>query len=143
MSATPRRVINAAHLDEVRRVAVPRFDDHRGSLHVLQTGAQIPFAVERLFYLRDVRGERADHAHRDTTQLLIPVAGGVSVDVSDGFTWRHHRLERADEGLLVPPMLWVKLHDFRHDTVLLVLADSIYDEAEYLRDWTEFVALRS
>jgi hypothetical protein len=33
------------------------------------------------------------------------------------------------------------MHDFSADCVLLLLASAVYDEADYIRDYDEFLAL--
>ena len=38
-------------------------------------------------------------------------------------------------------MTWVRLTDFTPDAVCLVLADTLYADVSYIRDWDEFVAM--
>ena len=44
--------------------------------------------------------------------------------------------------LLVPPGIWAEQVYEGDDTVLMVLCDLPYDEADYIRDYTEFLAFR-
>ena len=50
-------------------------------------------------------------------------------------------LDDPATGLLIEPMVWHEMSDFSPDCVLLVLADAPYDEADYIRDHADFLAL--
>ena len=51
------------------------------------------------------------------------------------------RLDDPATGLTLPPMVWHEMKDFSPDCVLMVLADAAYDEADYIRDYGEFLAM--
>ena len=67
-----------------RWITLPYTPDHRGVLTSIESGLDVPFEIRRVFFMREVRGERGGHAHRVTHQLLVPVAGSFRVEVSDG-----------------------------------------------------------
>jgi len=126
---------------EVKWVELPNVTDERGSLTFIEAGPQVPFDIRRVFYLHNVRGERGGHAHRSTRQLLIPVAGRFCVELADGRTSAKYALNDPHRGLYVPALTWIRLSNFSPDAVCLVLADSLYGEVEYIRDWEAFVAM--
>lgn len=39
---------------------------------------------------------------------------------------------------MIEPMVWHEMSDFTEDCILLVLADQVYDEADYIRDYDVF-----
>lgn len=59
--------------------------------------------------------------------------------VDDGRTRASVKLDRPDVALTIPHLVWREMRDFSPDCVLLVLADSLYDEADYIRDYQEFL----
>jgi WxcM-like protein len=122
-------------------IDLPYIPDARGVLTSIESGLDVPFEIRRVFFMRDVRGERGGHAHRVTHQLLVPVAGSFRVEVSDGTESGSHTMNDPHRGLLLPPMTWVRLTDFTPDAVCLVLADTLYADVSYIRDWDEFVAM--
>lgn len=130
--------VAGAHLHRL-----PRFDDPRGSIVVGEAPAHLPFAPTRLFVVRDVpAGEmRGDHAHRRCHQFILALSGSVDVVVDDGNGRGRVRLDEAELGLHVPPMVWSIQRDFSPDAQVLVLASVAYDRAEYIDDHDEFVAL--
>jgi hypothetical protein len=104
--------------------------------------ADLPFVPQRVFVLHDVvqGAKRGGHAHRVLEELIVSVSGAFDV-----VTWNengNHRwhLDRPDRGLYVPPGTWRSLSAFSGNAVALVLASTAYDPADYIRDWTEFVA---
>src|SRR5512140_3437686 len=128
-------------LRQVSWIPLPHVPDERGVLTSIESGLDVPFEIRRVFFMRDVRGERGGHAHRTTSQLIVPIAGTFTVEVSDGLATASYDMNDPHHGLYLPPMTWVRLNDFAPDAICLVLADTHYVDATYLRDWDEFVAM--
>jgi len=121
-----------------RWIELSQAADERGVLTSIETGVDVPFTVQRVFFISDASGDRGNHAHRDTNQLLVAVSGVFTVDVSTGGASTSYAMDSRARGLLLPPMTWVRLHSFSSDAVCLVLADRSYAESAYIRDWEEF-----
>lgn len=115
--------------------------DERGSLIALEAGRQVPFEIRRAYYIfGTLEGvSRGFHAHRQLQQLAVAVSGSCDILLDDGTNRERLRLDRPDIGLTLPPMVWHEMADFSEDCVLLVLADDVYDEADYIRNYDEFV----
>jgi dTDP-4-dehydrorhamnose 3,5-epimerase-like enzyme len=117
--------------------------DERGSLVALEAGPSmdIPFEVKRVYYIYGTgQGvSRGFHAHRELRQVAICVAGSCRVVLDNGTTRGDAWLDSPLKGLVIERMIWRELHDFSPDCVLLVLASAHYDEADYIRDFDEFI----
>jgi dTDP-4-dehydrorhamnose 3,5-epimerase-like enzyme len=115
--------------------------DTRGVLVAVENGADLPFEINRFFLVVGMNeAPRGFHAHRILHELVICARGSCRIVTDDGTTRREWFLDRADEGLHLPPMHWIELRDFSTDCVLTVLASDAYDDAEYIRDYPTFVA---
>jgi dTDP-4-dehydrorhamnose 3,5-epimerase-like enzyme len=127
---------------DCRIIQMPRFTDERGSLSVVESMVHIPFDIKRVYYLYDIpAGQvRAAHGHRKLQQLMIAVSGSLEVQVDDGTDRRNFRLDRPDRGLYIAPGMWRDLSGFSGGAVCVVLASSVYDESDYLRDYDDFLA---
>lgn len=44
-------------------------------------------------------------------------------------------------GIILNPMLWHTMHDFSGGCVLLIAASDVYNEADYIRNYDEFLLL--
>lgn len=123
-------------------VQLPRLSDGRGSLSFVQPGPLLPFDIKRVYYLYDVpEGQlRGAHGHRKLQSLMVAVSGAVDVEVDDGRARRTFRLDSPDVGLYVSPMIWRNLTGFQPGTVCMVIASEPYDEADYFRDYHDFLA---
>lgn len=135
-----------AHATQVGSVIIhrlPQIVDIRGSLTVGEFGRTIPFPVKRYFIVYDVpsRETRGEHAHRECHQYLICVRGSCSVVADDGYHRQEFLLDRPDIGLHLPPMIWGIQYKYSDDAVLLVYASHYYDNADYIRDYSEFCQL--
>jgi dTDP-4-dehydrorhamnose 3,5-epimerase-like enzyme len=126
-------------ITEVRWIELPNVEDDRGVLTAIQAGRDVPFEFRRVFFLHGVKASRGGHAHRTSRQFLVPVAGRFRVSVADAGRSATYELCDPHRGLFVPPMIWVDLDQFSADAVCLVLTDTPFDEAEYLRDWNAFL----
>jgi hypothetical protein len=128
-------------VDDCRLLELPRIQRPEGDLTPVEGASTIPFEIARVYYLYDVVGgaERGGHAHRELQQLIVCVMGGCVVVLDDGSQRRSVSLNRAYEGLLVPTMIWREIVDFTSGAVCVVLASNRYAEADYIRDYDEFV----
>jgi len=115
--------------------------DDRGSLIALEGERNLPFAVARVYYVFGTQAgvSRGFHAHRRLNQLAVAVSGSCLMTVDDGTCRPSVPLDRPNKGLLLGPMLWREMHDFSPDCVLLVMADTPYDESDYIRDYQAFL----
>ena len=122
----------------------PKVPDPRGNLTFIEGGHHIPFAIRRIFYIYDVpTGEsRGAHAHKRLQQMLICLAGSFEVWLDDGIHQRTVRLNRPWQGLYVAPMVWAAEIDFDPGSLCLVLASDVFDEADYIRDYDEYLKAR-
>jgi UDP-2-acetamido-3-amino-2,3-dideoxy-glucuronate N-acetyltransferase len=104
----------------------------------------VPFEVRRYFLVFDVASEhiRGEHAHRMLHQFLVCVTGHCNVVTDDGANRHEVVLDSPSKGVYIPPMVWATEYKFSRDAVLMVLASEYYDAADYIRDYTEFLALR-
>ncbi len=122
---------------------LPAVTDDRGVLTFGQIQDHLPFAPARFFCVTDVpQGrQRGHHAHRTLHQFLVCLRGRCTVHLDDGYRSDVLRLESAQVGLYIPPMIWATQSDFSPDATLLVLASDVYCESEYIRDHGEFLRL--
>lgn len=120
---------------------LPVKGDERGSLIALEGLRDVPFPIARAYFVYGTRPgvDRGFHAHRATRQYAVAVAGGCTMLLDDGDERSSVRLDRPDLGLTIAPMVWHEMRDFSPDCVLLVLADTLYDEADYLREYRQFL----
>ena len=123
-------------------IDLPKITDPRGNLTFIEGGAQIPFNIERVYYLYDVPGgsERGGHAHKALHQLIIAMSGSFDVVLDDGFEKKRVHLNRSYSGLYVCPMRWRELDNFSSGSVCMVLASNKYDEGDYYRDYSQYLS---
>lgn len=115
--------------------------DMRGKLTVAQTGAGLPFVPQRVFMVHDVpsRETRGEHAHHACHQLLICVHGQCVAVADNGKVRQEFLLDASHKALYMPPRIWGTQYRYSSDAVLMVLASHLYDPADYIRDYREFL----
>lgn len=132
---------NPMSIDKCKVIDLPIFKDARGNLTAIEGGAQVPFDIQRVYYLYDVPGgaERGGHAHKALHQLIIAMSGSFDVLLDDGRQQKRIHLNRSYKGLYVCPMIWRSIDNFSSGSVLMVLASNKYTEDDYYRDYDQFM----
>lgn len=125
------------NIDFCKIINLPKITDARGNLTFVESRNQIPFDIQRVYYLYDVPGgaERGGHAHKGLHQLIIAMSGSFDVVLDDGNNKKRVHLNRSYNGLYVCPMIWRELDNFSSGSVCMVLASNKYDEEDYYRDY--------
>ena len=123
---------------------LPKIQDPRGNLTFIEGGSHVDFDIRRVYYLYDVPGgsERGGHAHKELRQFIIAMSGSFDVVLDDGREKKRVHLNRSYAGLYVCPMIWRELDNFSSGSVCMVLASHRYDEADYYRDYSDFMRAR-
>lgn len=130
-------------VDDCPLIDLERHTSHLGSLTVAQNGDGFPMAIKRLFYIYDIPADalRGGHAHRLTSELIIAVSGCFDIELDDGEHRRTVTLRHPSQGLLLPPGIWLDLRHFSSGAVCLTICDTDYDEAEFIRDYQQYLDL--
>jgi dTDP-4-dehydrorhamnose 3,5-epimerase-like enzyme len=133
-------------LDDCRVLQLPAFTElHRGYLTPIESrGKELSFPIRRVFYLYDIPSgaDRGQHAHKEAWQFIVAASSCFSIDIDDLHTQRTVRLDRPFRGLLVPPGIWCRLHDFSSAAIALVLTSEPYDPDDYICDYEQLAKFR-
>ena len=137
------QAMQLSRLDGVRLIDLPRYARDDGEVVVAEAAVGVPFAIARLFVLRAPEGAaRGDHAHKHCSQFMICSNGAAQIVLDDGAAKETFTLDRSDQALLVPPMIWTTVIFSAPHTVVSVLCDRPYEADDYVHDYQEFVILR-
>jgi dTDP-4-dehydrorhamnose 3,5-epimerase-like enzyme len=127
----------------IKLIDFPLLGDGRGSLVALESHHLIPFDIKRVYYIFATQQgiARGFHAHKQLKQVAVCVTGHCRMVVDDGIQREEVWLDSATKGILIEDMVWREMHDFSEDCVLLVLASEYYDEADYIRNYDDFLTI--
>jgi len=133
------------HIESCRLIELPKISDPRGNLTFIESNKQIPFNIQRVYYLYDVPSgaERGGHAHKELEQLIIASSGSFDVVINDGIQERRFHLNRPYYGLYICPYIWRELDNFSSGSVCTVLASRPYEEDDYFREYQDYVLAKS
>jgi dTDP-4-dehydrorhamnose 3,5-epimerase-like enzyme len=117
--------------------------DDRGSLVAVETHQDLPFELQRVYYIFGTKEgvERGFHAHRNLQQVAVAVRGSCTMVLDNGAEKVEVQLNDPTQGLYIGSMIWRVMKDFTEDCVLLVFADNPYAENDYIRNYSDFLAL--
>ncbi len=127
---------------EIKKIQFPTYQNETGTLSFFEAERHIPFDIRRVYYIYDVQGDsrRGFHAHRALEQVLLCIHGSCKILLDNGKEKETVLLDKPNEGLIVENPIWREMYDFSPGAVLLVMASQYYDEADYIRDYDEFLA---
>ncbi|MBW3530952.1 FdtA/QdtA family cupin domain-containing protein [Shewanella sp. NKUCC06_TVS] len=125
----------------VTLIDFPELGDTRGALIALEANRHIPFDIKRVYYIYGTaKGTaRGFHAHKALKQVAICLVGSCRFLMDDGVAKQDIILDSCKQGLLIDTLQWHEMYDFSDDCILLVLASDIYDESDYIRDYSNFL----
>lgn len=124
-------------------IYLPKISERSGSITPVEGLKEIPFEIQRVFYLFDIPGgeSRGAHAHKECHQFLIAASGAFEVLLDDGKTKRLMQLNRPYIGLHIPPMIWASEINFSSGSICLVLASHKYSALDYIRNYDDYLNL--
>lgn len=125
-------------------ITFPSSDTKNGVLTMLECGEldhKVPFAIKRVLVINNLKDhdQRGGHTHHETQQILFCIAGACSVTLDNGKEKQTVRLDNPQTGLYLPPYVWHTMQNFAPGTILLVLASTVYDEKDYIRNYEDFL----
>lgn len=122
-------------------IELNKVKNRAGNITIVETNKDIPFPIERVYYLYDVPSdeERGGHAHKELYQLIVAASGSFTITLDDGKVKRSFMLNNPNRGLLITPGIWRELGDFSSGSVCLVLASMLYSSDDYIRDYANFL----
>jgi hypothetical protein len=127
-------------LNQVRLIDLPRILDRQGNLTFIEEIKHIPFKIRRVYWIYDVPGgeSRGSHAYKTLDEFIVALSGSFDVILHDGVEEKKYSLNRSYYGLYVPRMLWRRLENFSTNSLCLILANDVYKESDYIRNFEEF-----
>nr|WP_314100383.1 FdtA/QdtA family cupin domain-containing protein [Acinetobacter lwoffii] len=122
-------------------IELPNLGDHRGSLVVAEANRNVPFSIQRLYYIFGAQPDvpRGFHAHKELQQIAFCIQGSCKMLMDNGKEKQEILIGQSNKGLFILPMVWHEMHDFSEDCILLVLASDHYDESDYIRNYDQFL----
>jgi dTDP-4-dehydrorhamnose 3,5-epimerase-like enzyme len=126
---------------DIALIDIPKIEDYRGNIAVVEK-ATIPFDIKRVYYLFDIpsTARRGGHAHKEQIELLVALSGSFDVILKDGRDAKTVTLNKPDKGLVIPRNTWRELENFSSGAVCLVLASDVFEEDDYIRDFSAYLA---
>lgn len=116
-------------------INLPKILDRRGNLSIIEELKNIPFKIERVFWIYDVPGgeSRGGHAYYESEEFIVALSGSFDITINNGKETKIYSLNRSYYGLYIPKMVWREFSNFSTNSVALVLSSTKYNESDYIR----------
>lgn len=125
---------------DAKILGLPKIEDPRGNLSIIEQFKQISFEIKRTYWIYDVPGgkDRGGHAYKENEEFIVALSGAFDVVLNDGKNEQKFQLNRSYCGLYVPKGIWRTMTNFSTNSLALVLSSTEYDENDYIMDFEEF-----
>ena len=122
-------------------IDLPKKLDKRGNLSIIEEFKQIPFKIERTYWIYDVPGgeKRGGHAYKENEEFIVALSGSFDVVLDNGTERKVYSLNRSYYGLYIPKGWWRQMENFSTNSLALVLASTPYNREDYIYDYSEFI----
>lgn len=127
-------------LRDAKIIDLPKILDKRGNLSIIEEFKNIPFKIERTYWIYDVPGgeARGGHAYKENQEFIVALSGSFDVILDDGKEKKTFSLNRSYYGLYVPKGLWREMNNFSTNSLALILASTPYDADDYIYNYQDF-----
>ena len=95
-------------------IQLPKFLDPRGNLSFIEDENNVPFKINRTYWIYDVPGgeTRGGHAYHQLQEFVVALSGSFDVVLNDGNNEFRFHLNRSYYGLFIPKMYWRSMENF-------------------------------
>lgn len=132
-------------MSSAKIIQLPKIIDVRGNLSFFENSNQIPFKIQRTYWIYDVPGgeTRGGHAFKKSNEFIVALSGSFDLILHDGESEKRFHLNRSYYGLYVPNLFWRSLDNFSTNSVALIVSSIGYQETDYIRDFQKFKKIRN
>lgn len=126
--------------DKPKIINLPKILDERGNLSLVEELADIPFKIERTYWIYDVPGGevRGGHAYNINQEFIVALSGSFDVLLDNGVEAKIFSLNRSYYGLYVPNGIWRQMLNFSTNSLALIIASTKFDLSDYIYDYELF-----
>ncbi len=118
------------------------FDDIDFTISVAEIANTLPFSVKRIYWLKSnsLKHNRGRHAHVNSYQFLISLAGNISLTALDKTEKKYQfDLHQDSAGIVIPPNHWLEIEMSPH-AILLCLSSELFKDQISIFDYEKFIS---
>ena len=84
-------------INDAKILSLPKIEDPRGNLSIIEQFKQIPFEIKRAYWIYDVPGgkDRGGHAYKENQEFIVALSGSFDVVLHDGMGEQQFQLNRS------------------------------------------------
>lgn len=127
--------------NSIQIIQLPKFLDKRGNLSVIEECKNIPFKIERTYWIYDVPGgeARGGHAYKENEEFIVALSGSFDVILDNGKERKTYSLNRSYYGLYVPKGIWREMDNFSTNSLALILSSTSYSMEDYIYNYERYL----
>ena len=126
--------------NQIKIIKLPKIEDSRGNLSIIEQFKQIPFEIKRIHWIYDVPGgvQRGGHAYMKNSEFIVALSGSFDIEIDNGNEIKLFHLNRSYMGLFIPNGTWRVMKNFSTNSLALILSNTQFDTSDYIMDYEKF-----
>lgn len=129
-------------IENAKHIKFTSVNNKESSLTSFEPIIDVPFIIKRVFTVNAIFAcNRGCHAHKLCNQILVCLNGNCTVTVDDGVNKKQIELFKPEDGLYIPSGIWAE-QKYSNNSILIVFADQVYDEFDYIRNYADFLKFK-
>jgi len=123
----------------IKKFSYKKIIDKKGSLLPISFKEMLNFKVKRIFFISGKKNIiRGDHAHKKCYQALFQVEGKSKINLYSKSKKKEIFLnEKKNIGIIIPPLVWVKIKFLSKKNLILVFCSEEYDQKDYIYNFKD------
>ena len=132
-------------MKKVKIIQLPKYEDPRGNLSFIEECNQIPFNIERAYWIYDVPGGqiRGGHAFHVQEEFIVALSGSFEIAIDNGQEKEIYFLNRSYYWVYIPSGFWRQIQNFSTNSLALVISSTKYNPNDYIYDYNTFLKIRN
>lgn len=112
-----------------------------GTLLAVLNFSKIPFLPRRVYWISGmlIHEPRGFHAHKTLNQILVVAQGRIKLDLYLGTQKSSFDISSHEDHIYIPAGYWREFCALEENSTVLVIADEVYNESDYIRTWEEYL----
>jgi len=129
-------------MNALQKIVIPTHTDDRGPLSVIEIKDYVDWKPERVYYLTDVKKNRAGHAVKNEKKIYVCQKGSFTARFHDGNDWVEFNLSGPGDAVIMNEVCYRDFINFSEDAVLLAISSVNYVPEDYIFDLDEFLEFK-
>ena len=127
-------------MKSIKKIKIKSYTSFSGKLTPITFNKKFPLKIKRVFFIHGKVGKtRGNHAHKKCSQLFLPIAGKMLLNIKTLHYSKKILLNLNSKfAVLVPTKYWCSIKFLNKKSIIMVMTDRKYEFNDYLETFEDY-----